>query len=425
MSEILKEIFALKGACSCGMVHESAIRDIRIGSGLVHQVGQILKENAFPKKLLLVADRNTLRAAEGILESLSDFEVECHVYDFIRVAEMHHVEELEEKVKGREIAILSVGTGSVNDPCRLAAARQNKLLCIFGTAPSMDGFASYGAPIVANGFKFSYDAKSPEVIIGDTKILAEAPVNLKAAGFGDMIAKYVGLVDWEISHLLTGECFCPKVAKLTREAVDELMGMADRVTVRDEYTAGKIFEALLKTGVGMSFMKNSRPDSGSEHVISHLMECKELQEGIIPNLHGDDIGVCTLEMLRYYGQLAEKAFIHAKKEEIDWEAIYSYYGPMREDVVKVNEPENIMDAVDPRALEENWGEIRRIIQSVPDYETCRAAMEKAGCKLTVEDIGKQRDRFNGYVRYSPFMRKRLTLLRMNESILEFQLEGAK
>ena len=195
MSEILKEILALKGACSCGMVHESAIRDIRIGSGLVHQVGQILKENAFPKKLLLVADRNTLRAAEGILESLSDFEVECHVYDFIRVAEMHHVEELEEKVKGREIAILSVGTGSVNDPCRLAAARQNKLLCIFGTAPSMDGFASDTAPIIENSFKSSWQAAQPRIIIGDTAILAKAPTILKSSGFGDMIAKYIGLVD--------------------------------------------------------------------------------------------------------------------------------------------------------------------------------------------------------------------------------------
>ena len=96
-----------------------------------------------------------------------------------------------------------VGTGSVNDPCRLAAARENKMLCIFGTAPSMDGFASYSSPIVDGYFKASYPAKSPEVIIGDTRILAKSPVYLKAAGFGDMIAKYVGLIDWQISALVS------------------------------------------------------------------------------------------------------------------------------------------------------------------------------------------------------------------------------
>ena len=62
--------------CSCGMEHRCDIKDIRVGSGLVHQVGRILEENNFPQKLLLIADRNTLKAADGILESLSGFQVE-------------------------------------------------------------------------------------------------------------------------------------------------------------------------------------------------------------------------------------------------------------------------------------------------------------------------------------------------------------
>lgn len=412
MTEILKVIESFKKGCDCGRKHDTAIRDIQIGSGLVHSVGDILKKNNFPDKLLLVADKNTLKAAEGIVESLGDFEIEYHVYENIRVAEMKHVEELEELVKGKNIGILSVGTGSVNDPCRLAAARQDKMLCIFGTAPSMDGFASYGAPIVAGGFKFSYDAKSPEVIIGDTKILANAPVELKAAGFGDMIAKYVGLVDWQISALLTGEYYCERIANLTRAAVDELMGMADRVRINDEETAGKIFEALLKTGVGMSFAQNSRPASGCEHVICHLMECIELRDGIIPNYHGDDIGVATLEMLKYYNELAKSSKIEAWKENIDWNDVFAFYGEMEEDVRKLNFPTNVVDDVDPADFEAKWGEIVKIIKSVPSYEECYEAMKKAGCKLTVEDIGKDRNLFEDCVKYSPYMRRRLTLLRL-------------
>ena len=423
MSDILNIIEDFKKGCDCGRKHETAIRDIRIGSGLVNEVGSILTENNFPKNLLLVADQNTLKAADGIIESLQGFNIEYKIYDNIRVAEMEHVEELEALIKDRDIAILSVGTGSVNDPCRLAAARQNKLLCIFATAPSMDGFASYGAPIVANGFKSSYDAKSPEVIIGDTKILASSPIELKSAGFGDMVAKYIGLVDWQISALLTGEYYCEKIAALTRSAIDELMELSDKVTLSDEYTAGKIFEALLKTGIGMSFSQNSRPASGCEHIISHLIECIELRDGIIPNYHGEDIGVCTLQMLKYYNELAEMKEIETKPESVDWDDVYSFYGEMADDVRRLNEPENIIDGVDPEKLKELWPEIIKIIHSVPSFEECKRAMENAGCKITIRDIGKSEKLFIDAVNYSPYMRKRLTLLRMQNMIkgAEFKL----
>ena len=163
MSAIMDLIDSLRGSCECGLVHETSIRDIQIGSGMVHKVGEVLKKNGFPREILLVADRNTLKAADGILESLQDFSVEQYIYDNLRVADMKHVQQLEALVQGRDIGILSIGTGSVNDPCRLAAARQDKMLCIFGTAPSMDGFASYSSPLVENGFKASYPAKSPSM----------------------------------------------------------------------------------------------------------------------------------------------------------------------------------------------------------------------------------------------------------------------
>ena len=416
MSDIMNVIRSFEAPCSCGLTHHTAVRDVRIGSGLVHHVGEILAENGFPKKLLLVADKNTLKAAEGIMQSLSAFEIETHIWDDLRVATMVEVEQVQGLIHGKDIGVLSVGSGSVNDPCRLATARENKMLCIFGTAPSMDGFASYSSPIVKDGFKASYAAKSPEVIIGDTAILAAAPVALKSAGFGDMVAKYVGLIDWKISSLVTSELYCERVAKLTRDAVDILMDMADRVTANDEETAGKIFEALLMTGIGMSFMQNSRPASGSEHIIAHLVECKELPHGIIPNYHGEDIGVCTLEMLKFYQSLAQKEHICAHKEDVDFEDVYRFYGDMADEVKKLNDPKTVTDEVDPKVLQEKWGEIREAILSVPSYETCYDAMKRAGCKLTTDDIGKERGFFEQCIKYSPYMRYRLTLLRMRDMI---------
>ena len=136
----------------------------------------------------------------------------------------------------------------------------------------------------------------------------------------------------------------------------------------------------------------------------------------MPNYHGDDVGVCTLETLKYYNELAEKTQIETCREDVDWDAIYGFYGSMAEDVRKLNEPENIIDLVDPEALRQKWPQIVDIIHSVPSYEECKAAMEKAGCKLTVADIGKDEKFFRDCMYYSPFMRRRMTLLRMKHMI---------
>lgn len=409
---ILEIINDFKKECACGKQHETAVKDVLIESGAVSRVGEILRKNNFCSSILLVADEKTLKASAGIVESLDGFDVGYKIYEDLRVATMNDVNEIEQTIAGKDVSVLSVGTGSLNDVCRLASARQKKKLCVFATAPSMDGFASYGAPIVDQGFKSTYTAKSPEVIIADTKILANAPKELKAAGFGDMIAKYIGLIDWKISTLLTGEYYCEKIAKLTRDAVDELIEMADKVCVNDEYVAGKIFEALLKTGIAMSFAQCSRPASGSEHIVAHLIECVELRDGIIPNFHGDDVGVCTLEVLKYYQSLAENQCIDTQNETVDWDDVYVFYGGMADEVRKLNFPENVIDAVDKDELKNKWSEIRSIIHSVPGYRECEAAMKKAGCKITVDDIGKNRKLFDDCVKYSPYMRKRLTLLRL-------------
>ena len=420
MSDIMNIIKDFRYGCPCGMEHTTTIKDVRIGSGLVANVGEILKENNFSKNILLVADKNTLKASEGIEKSLEGFNVEYKLYDNIRVAEMFHVEEIEALISGRDISVLSVGSGSVNDPCRLACARQNKLLCIFATAPSMDGFASYSSPIVDNYFKASYDAKSPEVIIADTKILAAAPAHLKSSGFGDMIAKYIGICDWEISNILSGEYYCERISEYVRKTVDELLLMADTVTVNNEKTAGAIFEQLLKTGIFMSFTKNSRPASGSEHIIAHLMECLELPHGVIPNFHGEDVGVATLKMLKLYKEMAKLDKITAKRESVDWEDVYKVYGDMAEDVRKLNTPTTVTDAVDPRDLENKWGKIREIIGKLPDYDRVYDAMKRAGCKTTLEEIEKSKEFYNKCVKYSPYMRRRITLLRLKDMIFEME-----
>lgn len=49
---------------------------------------------------------------------------------------------IEELLQGKEMVVLSVGLGSINDICRLAD-RQDKKLCIFTTVASKIGGKEY------------------------------------------------------------------------------------------------------------------------------------------------------------------------------------------------------------------------------------------------------------------------------------------
>lgn len=60
-----KKLISEYSHCECGKAHECAIKDIVVEHGATERVGEILKKNGFPKNLLLVADKTTLKAAAG------------------------------------------------------------------------------------------------------------------------------------------------------------------------------------------------------------------------------------------------------------------------------------------------------------------------------------------------------------------------
>ena len=401
--------------CPCGRAHEFTTKVIKCESGLVKRVGKELKDADFPRKILFMADENTLNASSGILESLDGFSIKEQIYTDLRVADMRNVDDIRKKIQDVD-GVLACGTGSLHDTARLACAREDKPLCLFATAPSMDGFASNGAPITDGNFKSTILAKCPEVVLADAEILAKSPAELKSAGFGDMIGKYVGLIDWAVSSLLSGEYWCDKVAGLTRQATDDIFALCDRVTKEDEETAGEIFNALLKTGIGMSFTKTSRPASGTEHILSHFWECKKLLDGEISDFHGKKVGVATLLIMEEYEKLASMKSVKAHRESVDWEEVKNAYGELYPEVEKLNFPTNIVDGVTPESITENWQKIRDIVKSVPSLSEIKDAMQRAGCALTTKDIAVSDELREQGLIYHPYMRARLSLYRLRGMI---------
>lgn len=411
----LKNILKTLEGCSCGREHTFDTERVEIGRGLVKKTGEILSESSFPKKMLLVADSKTLRASVGILESLENggFEVKKLIYDCMEYARVEQVREVEAAAADSD-AILSVGTGSLNDICRVASYRMGKDFCIFATAPSMDGFASDTAPIIENSFKTSWQAKQPRIIVADTEILAAAPDELKSAGFGDMMAKYIGLVDWRIAQLLIDEYYCDRVAAITQEAIVRIVALADRILDKDPEAAGAVMEALVLTGLAMKLAHSSRPASGSEHVISHYWECHKVIAGIWPEYHGKKVGVATVICNRIYRSIAENCLtVKAIKDPTDYDRVYSKFHERLVDSVKQLNNPCITDLVSPEALEKNWDKIRKIIlDELPSDEEMLKLMKTAGAVTEPEDINIAPDFLMDGIRYSPYMRYRLTLLRL-------------
>ena len=72
-------------------------------------------------------------------------------------------------------ALIAVGSGTINDLCKYAAATDGKPYAVFATAPSMNGYTSTNAAITVDGHKQSLAAAAPAGVYIDLEVLAQAP----------------------------------------------------------------------------------------------------------------------------------------------------------------------------------------------------------------------------------------------------------
>ena len=84
-------------------------------------------------------------------------------------------------------ALVAVGSGTLNDLCKYAAAKDGKPYVVFATAPSMNGYTSMNAAITVDGHKKSLPAATPVGVFMDLEVLAAAPARMIRAGLGDSL----------------------------------------------------------------------------------------------------------------------------------------------------------------------------------------------------------------------------------------------
>lgn len=416
LNQSLEELINAGGFdCACGRHHGCGLKYLKIGPGAVQYLVDALKA-AGGAKAFIICDKHTEAAAWAKAEPVlaaANFPYKKFVFP------MEHVEPDEYAVGSCLMAfdpscdvILGIGSGVVNDCCKVLAHAVGCRSVILGTAPSMDGYASNSSSMIQNRIKVSLYNACPAAIVADTDIIRLAPMRMLQAGLGDMLAKYVALCEWRISHLVTDEYYCADIAALMRKALARIVAVAPKLKDRDADAVQATVEGLILSGLAMAYAEISRPASGLEHYFSHLWEMMALDRGTPYELHGIQVGVGTLLALKIYDWIRTirpdrakaEAFMASFTDEAWQEQTRRIFGKAAQAVIDAehnqhhkNDPERQKKHF--ARIEAHWDEILKIIdEELPPTKDIAALMASLEMPMAPADLGiSAEDTHNAFI----------------------------
>ena len=388
--------------CACGKHHACGMDYLKIGRGVIRFLPDMIAAMG-KKRPFVVCDKNTYKAAGeqavAILEKAgigytlyilqedrpapAEWEVGSIIMHFDETCDM----------------LLAVGSGVVNDLCKVVGKATGRPSAIVGTAPSMDGYASNSSSMEMDHVKISLYNHAPVGILLDTEILAQAPMRMLWAGLGDMVAKYIAVCEWRISALVTGEYYCEEIAEMMRNAVKRVVGGAAGIPARDPDAIGAIAEGLIIAGVAMAYAEISRPASGLEHYFSHMWEMMALERDLPYDLHGIQVGVGTVLCMKLYESIPQivpdRAKAEAHRKAFDrqaWEKqIHDIFGKTAREIIAIEDKTKKNDAGRHQKrldlILSHWDEILQIIRDeLPDEAELFRVLEATGMPMMPADI---------------------------------------
>lgn len=414
--------------CSCGRTHSTGLEGCTVGAGVLTSLVDYVEKYGF-KKVYVACDEITYGiAGEKVMNILHDANIDAKAHVFTGGRFIPNEESLGKLMidAPRDLdLVVAVGTGSINDMCRFFSYQMNVPYAIVATAAPMDGFASSGAALMVDNIKQTIPAQTPLFIIGDTDILCGAPARMISAGLGDLLGKFTCLNDWRISKIINDEYYCDTVVNLVKDCIENVLTNADKAASRDPKIIGDIMEGLVLTGVAMSFVGNSRPAAGCEHHLNHYWEAIEIQNGQIPVLHGIEVGLAEVVILKMTEFLRESRpdfdAARAKAKQYDqaaWEAkMKEVYGTASDAIIelehesKKNEPEGRLKRIDK--IEENWDEIVKLMNDyMPTSDRMIEILKSLDAPYFPSQVGFSDEMLYNALVYGKENRARYTMLSM-------------
>ena len=412
--------------CSCGKTH-SFDCDIYVGKGAVENLGDALKKYN-SKKVFVFADVNTYKVGGKSVGNILDYSkipYSVFVFDKSPKPDEHAVGAVALHCPKDADTVIAIGSGVLNDIGKILTAQGNKTYMTVATAPSMDGYVSTSSSMCRDGLKVTISSKSPEVIIGDSDILKTAPKKMMISGIGDMLAKYVSICEWRISNLLTGEYYCEEIANLTRLALKSCLDTADGLLSGDEDAVLALFRGLLVGSAAMNYAGISRPASGVEHYISHVIDMRYEEFGTPCDFHGIQCAIGTYISVKLYEKLKSiipdynRGVQYAESFDLsDWNSrLRSLLGKGAESMIKLEETEGKYD-INKHAsrlplIIKNWNTILSIMEEeLPKIEYLDSLYEKLGIPKSTSNIGTDESLLPEIFRASKDIRDKYVLPRL-------------
>lgn len=306
------------------------MKDISIGHGTAKKVCDAVAALTEGSKVLMVTGPTKILDTEGkkVKEAVLDllrkkYEVAWFVLsepNSIVHATPENAAKIQAHFEGVD-CVVGVGSGTICDLCKYSTYYYNKEnplpLVIVQTALSVNAFSDNSSVMLINGVKRTVHSRYPSILIIDLDIVSAAPAEMNVSGYGDLIATWTAPVDWYLGNVLgMGQNFHTAPSDIIRTQCEELLENSEKLAAGDTKVIGDLANVLTLSGLSMGLANESSPASGSEHVMSHLVD---MASGVRKT------GIC------YHGtQVAVSSII----SEIIWDWFLTEFDPKKVDLSK-------------------------------------------------------------------------------------------
>jgi len=340
---------------------------------------------------------------------------------------------------------IAFGSGTINDGVKRAAFECGRRYLCIPTAPSVDGYTASGASINVNGFKITLNCPAPLAVVGDLRILEQAPLPLIASGYGDLTAKIFSSVDWAIADLLGIEPIRQDIWESMYPKAVSVFEKGGEVKTRNRAFIKELFEGLLSSGLGMQAYGASRPASGAEHLFSHVWEMGGLVHGRAWISHGFQVAVGSLLCRAVMEELFKLSVKEVSKrienlsgnlleERLKKAEQYLRESGMYRDTLSIihsKTPSPTVLQERRKRILDTWDLLReKCTAFMPSFEKLKRLLSEAGCPTEPKDLGLTREGIQFGMEVAQLIRTRYTVLDLmaeigvTESLTKRILEGS-
>jgi len=409
--------------------------NVTIGARVLASVDDLFGKSFGDRSAIVVADENTWAVAGGevqrYLKEAGRELVEPYVFpgEPTLYAEYGNIEKLSKALREHDAIPVAVGSGTLNDIVKRASYECDRPYLCVGTAASMDGYTAFGASIEKDGLKQTLTCPAPKTFLADLDVLVNAPPDMTASGYADLLGKVTSGADWLVADALGVEEIDPSGWSLVQDHLREWTSEPADLHDGAQQAMEHLIEGLIMSGLGMQSYQSSRTASGAEHQFSHLWEMEGLGHGEghegPPLSHGFKVGVGSVAIAALYERILERDLTNLDidavcsawlgQDEVERSVRAAHTSPdleegaVEQSLAKYISAEELAERLE--LLREVWPDLReRLTDQLMPAGQLREMLRAAGCPTKPTEIGLGWEELKATYPRARTIRKRYTVL---------------